>query len=318
MSELAFNQNGDLFDVPAVVTGWRVRRLKPRGAPELVYGRDGRPLTIPIEADMSELRHAVGGMLGKYRLDPIDEDGKLVDGTQPAYVQVVKAEQPTEAVATATPRDEGDSVLREAMRLNTELAKSIVDRFPEMMQSAAELLRAADGAGLPARQPRAIEIDEEEDEDETADARDSRGDALNALVAQVVPMLVTALCGGKLDLASLMDWRKAQPQGPCAKPAPRVTKGLPSVAAAKESTVPASEAAATETAMPAIDPQTMAHVVAIQSALTAEEVALVQTVAKDLSPAELRAWFEELSALSVPDAVAKIRALVAGKNGGAS
>ncbi len=50
MSELAFNQNGDLFDVPAVVTGWRVRRLKPRGAPELVYGKDGRPLTIPIEA----------------------------------------------------------------------------------------------------------------------------------------------------------------------------------------------------------------------------------------------------------------------------
>jgi hypothetical protein len=315
MSELAFNQNGDLFDVPAVVTGWRVRRLKPRGAPELVYGRDGRPLTISIEADMSELRHAVGGVLGKYRLDPIDEDGKLVDATQPAYVQVVKAEQPADAVATATPRDDGDNVLREAMRLNTELAKSIVDRFPEMMQSAAELLRAADGAGLPARQPRAIDLDDEEEDDETADARGTRGDALNALVAQVVPMLVTALCGGKLDLASLMDWRKAQPQPACAKPAPRATKGLPSVPAAKESTVLASEAAATETAMPAIDPQTMAHVVAIQSELTAEEVALVQTVAKDLSPAELRAWFDDLSTLSVPDAVAKIRALVTGKGG---
>ena len=48
MSELAFNANGDTFDIPATVTGWRVRRMKPRGAPELVYGRDGRPLTVPV------------------------------------------------------------------------------------------------------------------------------------------------------------------------------------------------------------------------------------------------------------------------------
>ena len=56
MSELAFNANGDTFEVPANVTGWRVRRMKPRGAPELVYGKDGRPLTIGIEAEIEELR----------------------------------------------------------------------------------------------------------------------------------------------------------------------------------------------------------------------------------------------------------------------
>src|SRR5690606_41949659 len=49
MSELAFTVNGDTFEVPSTVTAWRVRRLKPRGAPELVYARDGRPLTLPIE-----------------------------------------------------------------------------------------------------------------------------------------------------------------------------------------------------------------------------------------------------------------------------
>jgi hypothetical protein len=37
-----------------------VRRMKPRGAPELVYGRDGRPLTVPIEAEIEDLREAVG------------------------------------------------------------------------------------------------------------------------------------------------------------------------------------------------------------------------------------------------------------------
>ena len=35
MSELAFNANGEAFDLPASVTGWRVRRMKPRGAPVL-------------------------------------------------------------------------------------------------------------------------------------------------------------------------------------------------------------------------------------------------------------------------------------------
>jgi hypothetical protein len=132
------------------VTGWRVRRLKPRGAPELVYGRDGRPLTIPIESDIVDLREAVGGVVGRYRLDPLNDDGKQVESAPAAYIQVVKAEESAEAQAMAVHTQ--DDVLREAMRLNTELAKSIVDRFPEMMTAAAELLRAADGAGMPARQ----------------------------------------------------------------------------------------------------------------------------------------------------------------------
>lgn len=28
---------------------------RPRGAPELVYARDGRPLALPIEADLDDL-----------------------------------------------------------------------------------------------------------------------------------------------------------------------------------------------------------------------------------------------------------------------
>jgi len=37
--------------------GWRVRKLKPKGAPEVVYGREGIPLILPIDADMDALRH---------------------------------------------------------------------------------------------------------------------------------------------------------------------------------------------------------------------------------------------------------------------
>ncbi len=40
MAELAFNHNGDPFEVPAEAVAWRVRRIKGRGAPEVVYGMD--------------------------------------------------------------------------------------------------------------------------------------------------------------------------------------------------------------------------------------------------------------------------------------
>lgn len=85
MSELAFTVNGDTFEVPNTVTGWRVRRLKPRGAPELVYARDGRPLTLPVEADLDGLNEAVSTS-GKYRLDPIGDDGKAVENVLAAYI----------------------------------------------------------------------------------------------------------------------------------------------------------------------------------------------------------------------------------------
>jgi hypothetical protein len=55
----------------------------------------------------------------------------------------------------------------------------------------------------------------------------------------------------------------------------------------------------------------MAHFLAIQSALTPEEAALARAAAAELSPADLRAWFDQLSALSVPAAVERVRALLA-------
>lgn len=318
MSELAFNANGESFDIPAAVTAWRVRRMKPRGAPELVYGRDGRPLTIGIESDIEELREAVGTS-GKYRLDPINDDGKCVENVPPAYVHVVKVDRVESAAIVAT-GSHSDDTIREAMKLNTELAKSVIDRFPEMMHAAAELLRAADGAGLPSRKPRQIETDDEDNdgdnEDELASAA-PLGFDLNALVAQLVPMLVTNLVSGKMKLpglAAMFDWRKAKPAGDTTA----------AVHAASDKPAPARAASALPAAevveVSPLAPAAMAHVIAIQSALDPAEVAFVQEVAKELSPADLRSWFDKLSMLGVPEAVVVIRDLIAGKAkaGGAS
>lgn len=52
----------------------------------------------------------------------------------------------------------------------------------------------------------------------------------------------------------------------------------------------------------------MAHFYAVKNALTRDEQALVVSIAQELSDAERAAWFNELLPLSVPDAVAAVRA----------
>ena len=65
-------------------------------------------------------------------------------------------------------------------------------------------------------------------------------------------------------------------------------------------------------AVPPLGPEEMAHFIAIQSALTPDEANLARAVAAELSPVDLRTWLAELMQLSVPDAVAKIRAALSG------
>ena len=331
MSELAFNINGESFEFPGEITDLRVRRMKMRGAPELVYGRDGRPVTVSVNASIEELRDAVGGVAGKYRLDPLNADGKLVDGVPAAYIQVVP---PVPEVSTVSlmpmpaPANEVESVLRDAIRSNSELARTVISTFPAMMESAARLIEAADGAGIPRRKPRLIEVDEESedhdddqdegDDDESVAAEPVRkgGIDINAIIAQVVPVAVTTLMNGGFDLskigklAELFDWRKAAAAG-AKKSAAAAT--LAASSAQDKKTGNASTAAKNDEVgtLPPLDPSQMAHFFAIQNALAPAEAALAREVAKDLSPLELRTWLAELSAKSVPEAVAAIREYLA-------
>ena len=125
MSDLAYNINGEGFELPETATGWRVRRMKPRGAPEVVYGKDGLPLTIPIESDLEELRRSVDAA-GRFRLDAVDDRGRNIENVSAAYVVVphrhVDAPAPVvqDSSAPRAPVHGVDAVIGEAMRLNTE------------------------------------------------------------------------------------------------------------------------------------------------------------------------------------------------------
>jgi hypothetical protein len=196
-SEPAFNQHGEPFALPDNGAGWRVRRLRGgRGAPELVYGQDGRPLTLDIEAGMDELRDAVDTS-GRYRLDAIDEHGKAIEDVQPSYVH-----------ATVTPRNSfmpdpaasaalnpTDHAIRELVRANVELvratsdlAKSVSTQQPDLMKAAAEILRAADGAGLPRREPVGDWYNEDEETDESEDSPKPAFD-VPTLMQQLAPAI---------------------------------------------------------------------------------------------------------------------------------
>jgi hypothetical protein len=300
MSELAYDLNGDLINLPSSAQWWRVRRFRNpgmRGAPEVVLDKDGAPLVMPVDTGFVDFRELVDAVPGRYRLDPLDERRKPVANVAAAYVSL----EGPRAAAPANTNDDRDAVIRELVRAQADMVKSMSERFAGVMQAAAELLRAADGAGLPARQPPvAVEQEDDEEEDEepapvvapTTPAFD-----LNALVAQVVPLIVTGLMNGKLEipkLAEMLDWRKASPKN----------EGANETAATRD---PTRKTAPT---LPPLDPAAMAHFIAIQSALTPEEAMVARGVAKELSPVELRGWFDELKALSVADAVARIRSLI--------
>ncbi len=341
MSELAFNINGDSFEFTDDVTDLRAKRLKPRGAPELVYGRDGRPVTVSVNATIEELRDAVGGVVGKYRLDPLNADGKLVEGCPAAYIQIVPPSgEPAPAVLAPTPvASEAESVVRDVVRVNADLARTVISTFPAMMDSAARLIAAADGAGISRRRPHIIDVSDEssdgDDGDETEDSSDAAptrpaGLDANALIAQFAPMVAMGIMNGKFDLSKLgelFDWRKAAAAGKRAateKTAARAATGTTSAsnasarsASSAEAKVRTTSAASTAAApnddsddngaLPPLDPAAMAHFLAIQSALGADEAAMAREVASTLSPRELRAWMSELRTMSVPDAVAAIR-----------
>ena len=101
MSELAFNINGEAFEVPPQATGWRVRKMRAKGSPEVVYAREGQPLVLPISAEIDDLRAEVD-TTGRYRLDLVDQNNKAIEGAPSGYVQINVDTQPTTSEAPST------------------------------------------------------------------------------------------------------------------------------------------------------------------------------------------------------------------------
>lgn len=310
-SELAYNVRGEPFALTEEVTGWLVKLLRAgRGAPGVAYGRDGRPLTLGIDAGHDDLRDSVD-ISGRYRLDPIDDEGKVVEGLPAAYVQVTLPERnaaPAVDVSALTGLTSVDHALREIVRANlelarcnTELAKTVVNRQPEVMASTAEILRAADGAGLPRREP-AGGWDDDINDDEHADGADSGPPStLNAIMNQLAPLIqMGSVYLGQKFGAPASPQTARTPSGPIPS---RSATGGTTASDIDESTEDAPERA------PVAD--IGAHVVAIQQQLTADERRFVEGVIARLTIADMGQWQHQLARMSVEEAVAAIRVEIA-------
>lgn len=161
MSELAFDEDGQHFPVPATVARWRTRRFnnpgKPGGA-QVVYGDDGLPLYLDVDTTSEEFREAVGSVPGRYRLDGLDVHGRIVDGVPPAYL-MINSPTPTSggagglAYSVPPASSATEHALVEIARINGEAFKSVADKFGSMCEAMSQVVRALDAAGLPRRAP---------------------------------------------------------------------------------------------------------------------------------------------------------------------
>jgi hypothetical protein len=333
MSELAFDGNGEPITFPAEAEELRVRRFRNpgmRGACEVVHDRDGVPLYVPIDTSYVEFRRLVDGMPGRYRLDPTDAERRVIANSTPAYVTISDAPRG----APASGPDDRECVIRELARANADMAKTIADRFASVMQAAADLLRAADGAGLPKREPMAaapVAPEEDEEDDDTDDDLDDEVDSpdIAALVAQLLPtvqMWLASKAAAKPAAAApaAAPAPAPVPSAPVHVAAPVEVTGEPGPAAgavpASESTAPASvPVSATPTGMEAPGARNAglpslgqaAHLMAIHARLTGEEKRIVELVVGRMTPADRSEWLAELSRMAVDDAAALVRSLIA-------
>jgi hypothetical protein len=143
---LAWSQNGDPIELPQEATLWRVRRLNggPKGgAPEIVYGVDGLPLTVAIDTTAEDFAEAVERRSGKYRLDSLNEERKALLGVAPAYVMVGGSggrEAPEEDKGTV---ERMVRTLTDALRTQGAQITALVDAAARLIASAEQARAAA-------------------------------------------------------------------------------------------------------------------------------------------------------------------------------
>ena len=333
MSELHYDADGEPAKLPATAEEFRVRRFrKPgeRGACEIVHGADGAPLYVTVDTTYNEFRTLVDGVAGRYRLDPVDAGRAVCKDAVPMYVTIDPARRNSGGQG-----DEPSGMVRELMRANVEMmranvemTKHVTERLAGIMSATSEILRAADGANLPRREPLpplpAAEVDDPDDEDDDdQDPVNPLAIALARLLEQATPML------GAYMADRMARERRAQAAGapaasspaPAAAPVPE-----PAAPAAPTPTpVPAAPAApADAAAAPAADlrngaassppaaptPEQIQHLFAVRAKLTDAEQRVVMAAIPRMDPTARAEWMATVCALSVDDAAELVRSMM--------
>jgi len=244
MSELAFDKEGNPFRFSKRTKRLRARRFRnpgKRGTCEAVLDAvTGEQVYVDAGAEFVEFRTAVGNVPALYRLDQCDEDGTPIEDAPPAYVSI----ESTRNAAPIGDADPRDAIIRDLAQINADVSRTIAERFANVMQAAADILRAADGAGLSRRSPPppapvpADDDDEEEDEDEDdeEDHEPEPSEKVWGLIEQMLPTIRVWL--------NSMAAKRAPSAPPAATPTPAPASDAAPAPAAAPSAAPAPGGAA--------------------------------------------------------------------------
>jgi len=313
-----FDDDGNPIELPAEAVAWRVRRVpSSRGGRPVVIFRGGRPLELELDAPVEDdLRRLIGA--GRYRLDPVDESGRLIAEAPCAVVEVSKA-----------PRSTSDelALVLELAREHAETAREFSRQLAAITGGTAQLLEAADGAGLTARHaPRVARADSDTSQ---APAPAAAPSGLAQLAEQWMPMLAhMAARLGLVPQAAI----PAAPAAPAAAQMAAPSAAIDDAAAPAPSTVPSAPPAATSApqsgAIASMAATGQGEVnarpsgaagrapgrgnllergVAIEALLTPHERTYVRQIAAQMHAGELASWHELILTREPRQVVAYLR-----------
>jgi hypothetical protein len=300
---LARDAQGHHLPIPDGTCAWRICR-HTKGRPRVINGPDKQPARFPLDTTAEELADACGA--DSYRVYALDDVGNVID-----YVTTVEtsrelrnAAEPEVTVMPAI-RSSGSSDLRYALEAVAHMARTNADAMRAVAESQAEWIKAistARGFFRNAPPPQLVKPANEPDEDDDEDELDREPDwieQLQPIIGVVVQQLVEKLMGPKqvsagpskkLELADMLDWRRA---------------------AAKHET---SQIASTEATLDplALQQALAGKAMAIGALLEPDERARLMKLAPMLSKLagdpEISKMLSELVAMSVEDSAAWVRA----------
>lgn len=164
MLPLAWNEAGDPVAPPDGAVGFRVRRATG-GKPTLIYAEDGAPLRVPLACTVSELAQLVDEP-GRYRLDFVDADGRLLDAgeggsdkkSRPHHCYAMVSDRQAAVAVGAGESAALERIIASQHRLlqdvidrSSQVHSQLVSQVSSIMDAAARIVHAADGAGIPQR-----------------------------------------------------------------------------------------------------------------------------------------------------------------------
>jgi hypothetical protein len=346
MTELAFTEDGEHFQVPATVARWRVRRFAnpgARGGAQLVYGHDGTPLFLDVDSDPEEFREAVGGVPGRYRLDGVDQQARVVDKVPAAYLMISGPAMAGASGGYGPPpmTSSLEFAVVEMAKANCEAIRAITDKLGGVVDAVGGVLRAADAAGLPRRLPlgpllldNAESDDDDDEENDEGAARPSSQTKVSTMLGQVMQMVTMfasmrgadspklgAVMGQVIETAKVVEATGTTASASAAPPVAddndddsndddQGAAVRPNGANGANGAKPRASSSGKDRSSPTssattVDP--MAHFHLILTELTPDEQGQVQHMVTTLSVRDLMQWYEQLANMPVADAAAMIR-----------